>query len=150
MRRRERNVAKERFRLIAVDKIERSIGAHIDDIAVSANHAAILFERRVEVFTPMPRCVAEVFSEPTRHRVIRPLTAIVPFAKCACRVPRSTERLGNRSFTKVEAFLSRRDAMDAAARMISSGQKFRACRRTDWAHEEPIESRAISRNRVDV
>src|SRR4030095_15573179 len=98
----------------------------------------------------MPRRVTKVFLEPARHWVIRPLTAIVPFAKRSGRIPGSLKGLGNCSLLEVEPLLSQRDAVDAATRMIAPRKKFRSRRSTDRTNEESIECYAVLRNCVNV
>ena len=53
MRRGERDKAKEWFLFVAINERDRSIRTDIDNVARRTNHAAIVFQRRIEVLAPM-------------------------------------------------------------------------------------------------
>ena len=144
MRCRERDVAKERPVFVALDEVECPVGAHIDDIALGADHASVFLERRIEVLAPVARRVTKVLVEPAGQRVIRPLAAVVPFAERAGGVAGRFERVGDGCFVDIKPFMAGRNAVDAAARMIAAREELGPRRCTNGADEESVERHAVS------
>src|SRR5512133_2934575 len=118
MRGSEGHVTQKGLVLVPLNKCQRPVGANIHNVTFRADHPAIVVQWRIKILAPMAGGVAKVFFKTARQGVIRPLTAIVPLAECACGVARPLEGVGNGLFTKVQSLLTGGDAIDSAARMI--------------------------------
>ena len=89
-----------------LDKAQRTICADIDDIAVRAYHAPVLFQRCIEILAPMTGGMPEVFIKATCRRMVWPLTAIVPFAKRPCGITGSLEGIRDGFFIQIQPLMS--------------------------------------------
>ena len=79
------------------------LGEIVGDVTFAADGLAVVFERRIEVFAPMAGGEAVIFLEAARVGMIRPLAAVVPFAKAPGRVTGALESLRDRSLIEVSA-----------------------------------------------
>src|SRR4029450_12909572 len=102
----EGNVAEEWPGFVFLDEAQCPIGADVDDITFRADHAPVLFEWRVQVFAPVPGRVTKVLVEAARHRMIRPLAAVVPFSERARGITRRLEGIDESFFFEVQPLLS--------------------------------------------
>ena len=78
------------------------------------------------------------------------LRAVVPLAEGAGGVAGRLEGLGDGLLVEVQPLAAGRDAAHAAARMVAAGEELGARGRADRADEEPVEQRAVARQRIDV
>src|SRR5262245_13315332 len=93
-----RNVAEEGLFRVLIYEGERVIGKIICNEPFAANRQAIVFEGRIVVFAPMAGGEAVVFGEAARIGMIRPLAAVVPFAKSAGGIARGLESVRDGAF----------------------------------------------------
>ncbi len=150
VRRRERHEAQEGPALVAFDELECLVGERIDDVPLGLHHDSVVFEWGVEVLPPVAGSVAPEGVEPTRHRVVGPLAAVMPFAEEAGDVAGGLERIGEGFFARIHPFLAGRDAGNTEPAVIASGEELGAGGGTDGLDEETFEVCAVLSERVDV
>src|SRR5207249_2019261 len=136
--------------LVALNKRQRMVREIVRNIAPPARRLAVVIERRIEILAPMARSKTTELVEPARVRMIRPLAAIVPFAKAASGVPGGLEGLRNGPLIRIQPLLARGDSTYPTARMVAPRQKLGPCRRTHRTYVKPVQRRTRARQRVHI
>ena len=124
MRSVEGDIAEEGIVLVVLDKLHRVIRKIVDDVACPLNKFAIVIQRRAEVAAPVAGGEAVVFIKAARPWMIRILRAVVPFAKGARGIACSLEDIGDGLLVRIQALAAIGHVPNAAARMITPGEKF--------------------------
>ncbi len=114
-------IAEERPILALFYKRQGVIGQVVNDKAFAPHDLAVVFEDRVEILSPVSGTKAVEFVEAACVRMVRILCAVVPFAESRSSIASSLERVGDGFLVEVQSFRAGRDAVHAAARMVSAG-----------------------------
>ena len=114
-----------------VPEVKRVFGKVVCDEPFATHSFAIVIQRRAEVVPPVAGAESVELVKAASVRVIRVLHAVVPLSKCSGRVTSFAKQISNRCFVWIQSFLASANAADARSRMVSTGQKLRARRRTN-------------------
>ena len=91
-----KSVYNEKPLAIALDKLNRAVGANIDNVPFSANHLAVFFQRCVKVLAPVPAGKAIELVEPMCSGQALGFGAEVPLAEDRRRIARTLEQFTHR------------------------------------------------------
>ncbi len=88
MRRIVRQIAEKGPIFILLDERQGVVGQIVDDVSLSSDDFAVVFEDRIEVVAPVARAEAVILIESAAVRMVGVLRAVVPFAECRRGVAR--------------------------------------------------------------
>ena len=142
------DVAEKRALVVHLDKLNCRICQRIDDKPIRLHHRTVVIEGGVKVIVPVPSTKAKKLIETLPVRVVGVLRAVVPFAECACHVPRAFQQLGDSDLVRPHDFMPACHAVHPGADVVAPREQTGPCWGTNRADKEPIEANALRRDPI--